>query len=210
MKQNQKWKDGIKQRRNIIQDTLTQLGNQLEKGYSAEMTQYLKKMVLFHQYSFSNQLLIMNQRPEATHVAGFHTWKRLNRSIKAREKAIRIFAPFTSKRRKPLTKQDARKEPSNTSSDDGYIYSFRTVCVFDISQTHGENLPEPLRAMGDAKQCLAILEKAIRKQGVRLECGYTGQAEVALIHGKRTLRTVSVRNTLELVQAVFFPRSHHS
>jgi len=31
----------------------------------------------FHSYSFGNVLLILLQKPDATHVAGFTGWKRL-------------------------------------------------------------------------------------------------------------------------------------
>jgi len=40
----------------------------------------------FDNYSFNNQLMIMVQRPDATHVAGFNKWKTLGRSVKRGEK----------------------------------------------------------------------------------------------------------------------------
>ena len=44
-------------------------------------------------YSPSNVLLIAVQRPDATRVAGFQTWKTLGRSVCKREKGIAIPAP---------------------------------------------------------------------------------------------------------------------
>src|ERR1700743_2637980 len=34
----------------------------------------LDSMSRFHRYSWGNQIRIAEQRPDATHVAGFHTW----------------------------------------------------------------------------------------------------------------------------------------
>jgi N-terminal domain of anti-restriction factor ArdC len=39
----------------------------------------------FHHYSFSNQLMIFLQRPDATVVAGFNRWKSLERFVKKGE-----------------------------------------------------------------------------------------------------------------------------
>jgi len=60
---------------------------------SPEFRNYLLTMSRFHQYSWNNQLLIMLQRPAATHVAGFNTWKELGRWVKKGESGIAIFAP---------------------------------------------------------------------------------------------------------------------
>jgi hypothetical protein len=59
--------------------------------------QDLKTQAVFHRYSFSNICLILNQCPDASKVAGFGTWKKLNRSVKKGEKAIKIIAPATRK-----------------------------------------------------------------------------------------------------------------
>ncbi|RME54300.1 ImmA/IrrE family metallo-endopeptidase [Candidatus Woesearchaeota archaeon] len=82
---------------------------------------YLNVMSRFWNYSHYNQLLIYFQYPKATKVAGYTTWKRLNRKIKKGEKAIKILAPIIIE-------------------DDEIIY-FKPVSVFDISQTKGEPLP---------------------------------------------------------------------
>lgn len=55
---------------------------------------YLKAMSKFHQYSFGNVLLILMQCPEASHVAGFSTWKKqFGRTVKKGEHGIQIIAP---------------------------------------------------------------------------------------------------------------------
>lgn len=42
---------------------------------------YLKIMSKFTSYSLNNTLLIAMQRPDATTVAGYSTWKQLNRQV---------------------------------------------------------------------------------------------------------------------------------
>ena len=45
----------------------------------------------FHRYSINNLLLIFGQCPEASHVAGYRTWQKLNRQVRKGEHGIRIF-----------------------------------------------------------------------------------------------------------------------
>src|SRR5215212_7250219 len=54
---------------------------------------YLTAQARFHRYSWGNVLLILAQRPDATHVAGYRTWQSLDRQVRKGEKAIRIIAP---------------------------------------------------------------------------------------------------------------------
>lgn len=65
---------------------------------SDEFHNYLVAMSRFYDYSWNNQLLIMLQKPEATHVAGFNFWKDLERWVKKGETGIAIFAPVFSAR----------------------------------------------------------------------------------------------------------------
>jgi hypothetical protein len=46
--------------------------------------------LLGHRYSLHNIVLIVSQRPDATRVAGFHTWKQLGRKVKKGAKGIMI------------------------------------------------------------------------------------------------------------------------
>ncbi|MFC5931522.1 ImmA/IrrE family metallo-endopeptidase [Cryobacterium melibiosiphilum] len=46
----------------------------------------------FHRYSLGNLLLIFSQCPEASHVAGYRTWQKLNRQVRKGETGIRIFS----------------------------------------------------------------------------------------------------------------------
>jgi antirestriction protein ArdC len=84
----------------------------------------------FHRYSFHNSLLIQLQCPGATHVAGFHAWRKLGRFVRKGEKGIWILAPVT-------------KRVDDDDSDDKVrtVVAFRAVAVFNISQTDGDELP---------------------------------------------------------------------
>lgn len=85
----------------------------------------------FHRYSFGNCLLIAQQAPQATQVAGFKAWRALGRQVRKGEHAIRIMAPMSVKERDEAGQETGER-----------VTFFRAVPVFDIAQTDGEPLPE--------------------------------------------------------------------
>ncbi len=97
----------------------------------------------FHRYSFGNVVLINAQRPQSTRVAGFQSWKALERSVRRGERAIWILAPI--KVRKESTDPDA--------PDARVVHAFKPVPVFDISQTEGAELPAVCRKLSDNGSC---------------------------------------------------------
>jgi len=107
---------------------------------------FLVTMSKFHDYSIGNLILIMLQKPEATRVAGFSTWKDLYRWVKKGEKGIAILAPcMPPKGNKPEpTEAGVRKENEEKQEDETKIRPiyFKVVYVFDVSQTEGKPLPE--------------------------------------------------------------------
>jgi antirestriction protein ArdC len=103
---------------------------------SQEFLDFLRAMSRFHHYSFHNQLMILSQKPNATRVAGFRTWKKLQRYVKRGEKGILIFVPI-----KP------RQE--NGDGEEEEVIFFKTATVFDLSQTEGKPLPEISLAVED-------------------------------------------------------------
>src|SRR4029077_11478233 len=60
---------------------------------SASFRRWLDISSRFHQYSLGNQLLIAFARPDATYVAGYHTWPKMGRHVKRGEKGIAIMVP---------------------------------------------------------------------------------------------------------------------
>ncbi len=83
----------------------------------------------FHEYSLGNQLLIAMQRPDATYVAGFHAWLKLDRHVRKGEKGIKIMVPHV------------RKVANDEGEEERRVTGFGTGHVFDVSQTDGEPLP---------------------------------------------------------------------
>src|SRR5216684_5687299 len=83
----------IEQAKQIAGKAIEELSHALEAGHSEKMREYLGAMARFHRYSLHNIMLIASQRPDATHVAGFHTWKQLGRFVKKGAKGILILAP---------------------------------------------------------------------------------------------------------------------
>jgi antirestriction protein ArdC len=115
----------------------------LESGFqrvqqSDEYRRYLDTVSRFHAYSISNTMLIWMQGPDATRVAGFHTWLSLGRHVRKGEKGIRIFAPMPYRR--IVTVTDA--ETGESEEQEIGQLRFRPVSVFDISQTDGAELAE--------------------------------------------------------------------
>lgn len=127
--------------------------------------EFLITMAKFHNYSLGNQMLIMLQKPSATRVAGFVTWKDLGRYVRAGEKGIDILAPCLPPRilkcllcEKTFTERELRthivevhhrgdvsilvREAREEAVGVLAATHFKVVSVFDVSQTGGKPLPE--------------------------------------------------------------------
>src|SRR5215469_733488 len=81
----------------------------LESGHSEVLTVYLGAMAKFHTYSFGNIMLIAQQKPDATNVAGLRTWNSLGRFVKRGEKGIFILAPMIGHRRSRQNEIELRR-----------------------------------------------------------------------------------------------------
>ena len=111
---------------------------------------FLATMSKFHNYSLNNTILIAMQRPDATLVAGFNTWKNQHqRSVKKGEKGIKIIAPAPFKIEKEQDQVDVKSGKPIVDKDGEVkketveisMTAFKTTTVFDISQTEGKELP---------------------------------------------------------------------
>lgn len=110
---------------------------------------YLKTMSRFTSYSLNNTLLIAMQKPDATVVAGYGTWKQLNRHVVKGAKSIQIIAPCPYKKTVETEVTDAqgnsilgRDGKPVTEQIEKVLMGFKVANVFDYSQTEGEPLPE--------------------------------------------------------------------
>lgn len=130
--------EGAREKARAVADrALEDLGARLDAGGSDALREYLRVVERFRSYSFRNCLLIAQQRPDATHVAGFHAWHDLGRYVMKGEKGIQILAPMIRGKRERST--------GEARDDGGAVIGFRVVYVFDVSQTDGQALPEAPR-----------------------------------------------------------------
>ncbi len=153
----------------------------------------------FHPYSFRNVLLIFAQRPDATRVAGYTTWKALGRQVKKGEHGIIILAPMVGKA------EDGEKA----------VRGFRAAHVFDLSQTEGLELPqrpEPQQLEGDeAKSALysTLLEGWLFSQGYILErCALPLGASGMYHAGTRKICLLPNLSPLQALKTLLHEASH--
>jgi len=122
-----------------ITKALEMLENGVRETFTSERFEnWLSACAKFRNYSINNQILIATQRPDATRVAGFNTWKNeFKRNVKKGERGIMILAPMTYK--KTIQMED---EDGNVTEETVANMSFRPVYVFDVAQTEGEDIPD--------------------------------------------------------------------
>lgn len=142
--------------RSRIETRVQTLAEQLAQGASAELLTFMRFLARFHRYSLNNQLLIELQAPAAQHVAGFHTWKGLGRSVKKGAKAVRILSPVTVPDREAVPREDGRPPLKVV----GYSYT----CVFAEYDTEGADLPSDafMVVQGDEGSARVLLSDLTR------------------------------------------------
>jgi len=151
-----------------------------EAKQSEKFQEWLETKSKFHDYSWQNTLLICMQKPDAKRVAGYQQWqKKFDRHVKKGEDAIWILAPQKAPRCPACSifknSHDTEECPYFDKDDDSYpvleseddinweyfVYGFRPVSVFDVSQTEGEPLPElDHDAKPDDRDGKELMEKA--------------------------------------------------
>lgn len=176
------------------------LGSQLEAGVeslvsSDDWKRYLNVQSRFPRYSPNNTMLILMQNPEATRVAGYRTWRGMDRQVRKGEKGITILAPARYTR---VVEDEATGEERRVS----YLRGFTTVKVFDVSQTDGEPLPEVAHLLkGEAPEGLREdLDGLITARGYTVET--VPRAAIGGANGccNYATRTVSIADDLEPAQ----------
>ena len=137
-------------------EKLKEITDRLEQGItelfdSERYKEYLRVMSKFHNYSFNNTLLIAMQKPDASLIAGFNSWKnQFQRNVKKGEKGIKIIAPSPFKIKQETEKIDpqtqkpviGRDGKPVTEEKEITIPAYKVVSVFDVSQTEGKELPD--------------------------------------------------------------------
>lgn len=151
----------IEQAREVTSKALENLAESLAQGQSEVLRNYLAAMGRFHRYSASNILLIITQRPDATRVAGYQTWRKLHRQVTRGAKGIMIFAPLV---RKTLDANECGIETQRES-----LVGYRAAVVFDVADTDGNPLPALSKFEGNPGEYLERLKSLVTQSGCSLE-----------------------------------------
>ena len=136
-------------------EKMKEITDRLEQGIqdlfeSDRFKEYLQVMSKFHNYSFNNTLLIAMQKPDATLIAGYNSWKNLfGRQVSRGAKGIKVIAPSPYKVKKEVDKIDPKTQKPVTDKNgkpvkeetEVTVPAFKVVSVFDVSQTEGKELP---------------------------------------------------------------------
>lgn len=100
---------------------------------------FLTQMSKLNHYSPRNLQLLLAQKPDATYLASYNTWKKdFGRQVKKGEKALSVIMPVTylKKDKEGNVLLDKNGKPET-------ITTFRLQArVFDVSQTEGKDLPQ--------------------------------------------------------------------
>lgn len=176
----------------ITSKAIEELVAALNSGRSEALTNYLAAVAKFRKYSLCNVLLIARACPQATHVAGYQTWRSLGRYVKKGEKGIMILAPILRPRSEEVDERVSGDELRPA-------VGFRAVYVFDVTQTDGAPLPEIGSVNGDPGSYCERLERFVREQGIMLEYsadiapakGISEGGKIKLLPGQAPAETVA-------------------
>lgn len=151
----------IDEAREITSKALEHLSDSLAQGESEVLRNYLAAMGKFHRYSASNILLIITQRPHATRVAGYQTWRKLHRQVTRGAKGIMIFAPLVHK---TVDTSECGNETERQK-----LVGYRAAVVFDVADTAGNPLPSLSTFEGNPGEYLERLKSLVSQSGCALE-----------------------------------------
>ena len=157
------------------QETIDKAIETMNKGVyeyldSERFKTLLDTMSKFHDYSMNNTLLILEQNPHATHLAGYNKWQQdFNRQVKRGEKGLMIWMPVEIKVKENHYVLD--ENGNRILGDDGKFkreevvvkkHTFKIGYTFDVSQTEqieGKEVIElsPVKELeGDVKDYQAL------------------------------------------------------
>jgi hypothetical protein len=151
----------IQQAKEVSSKALQHLSDSLAQGESEVLRNYLAAMEKFHRYSASNILLIMTQRPDATHVAGHQALRKLLRQVTRGAKGIVIFAPLV---RKTVDSNDCGIETERQN-----LVGFRAAVVFDVADSEANPLLSLTQFEGNPGEYLRRLKALVTESGCALE-----------------------------------------
>lgn len=172
------------------QSDIDEMVKRIDEGVSAvfqseKYKEYLKFASKFTDYSARNTMLINMQKPDATLVAAYGKWKELGRQVEKGQNGISILAPVAYKTNqileinKPATDEFGNKlfnadgtEKTETVEKPLTGLAFKKVYVFDVSQTSGKEIPDPVTELTgniDTARKEAVFEALKRVTGIDIE-----------------------------------------
>ena len=171
-------------------EKLDELTKQLEAGVkdifdSGKYQEYLDVMARFYRYSAGNCALIAMQRPDATAVASYGTWRdRFQRHVLRGEQGIKIIQPAPYKSAVEVEKHDEHGNPvyGNDGKPEREIQevtrmAYKVGYVYDVSQTDGAPLPELVHTLdGKMDRYTMVMEALKSASPAKIEFGDTGMA----------------------------------
>ncbi len=221
-------------REDVRADKLTALHGRLavavaELHSGPEWRRWLDVAGRFHSYSFNNTVAIAIQRPDATVVAGYETWKSLGRQVVKGENGIQILAPVLRRtgdhedpdNRQASTQASGREggPPADISAGQAagrerarQLAGFRIAYVWDLSQTAGDPLPEqprPRLLTGQAPAGLwDSLTRLVTDRGYTVERGDCGPANGYTHFADRKVRVRADVDDSQAVKTLIHETAH--
>jgi len=204
-------------------DRTAELLKTLERGVkdvftSGRYAEYLTVMSRFHRYSASNCALILLQRPDATRVAGMAAWNAMGRSVNKGETAISILAPTSFTKQihvdvldphgRPIVDPKTGK-PRQILRGIG-VRGFRTVSVFDVSQTTGQPLPELAKELQGGVANFAAMLAALRSISpcsIEIQA-LRGNAKGIYLRGENRIVVKAGMSDLQTVKTIIHEVAH--
>ncbi len=196
-----------------VEKILTEIDNKLTEFIKSDKYKdVLLAMGNLGKYSFTNQIYILLQNPDAVTVNGMKQWNYLGRSILPGQKALKIFSPLVTKEEVQLADSDGNlilDEDGNPKTKEvERVKGFKPSFVFDISQTKGKDLDvfkfNENITVEDKELIIQGLSNVVNNKGFTIEyasekelgkgcyglCDYENK-KIKLLEGMSDLQTVS-------------------
>jgi hypothetical protein len=193
-----------------MQQAVSTLLAEIKAGKTDRLLNYLKFAAKFHKYSPLNQMLIAEQAPNATHVAGYSQWKKMGYQVKKGAKGIAIIAP------RPYGKAVMKNEETGEETITYLGVTFTIAHVFDASQLEArpdKPIPSFFTPLADDQEALSTaIVHAIQQDGIKLETGATGRAQGYSTGGTIRLKSGldSTSRVLTLIHEWAHEKLHHT
>ncbi|AFV01116.1 MULTISPECIES: hypothetical protein [unclassified Dehalobacter] len=138
------WKQQKQEQRELVYSIIDDAaGTVAQDGVAYQ--KYLDLQSRFDRYSVANVLLILAQKPDATRIADFDTWKEQGIFIRKKESGFYILEPGDEYQR-----------------EDGSVgISYNPKKMFDISQTGNRKRQDPALVSDERTRLKALMEHAL-------------------------------------------------